>query len=98
MNHSKNFGTYSMGNGQQLLSTMTAGIRHFEDKTVVRHHKREMLGKISIMVMQTVHEHRPLVLMLLLVLAVFGYTSLAISCLVFITLLGLSLRSRKGTL
>ncbi len=96
--HSKKFGAYRMGDGQQLLSTMTAGIRHFEDKTVVHHRKREMFSKISIMVMQTVLDHRPLVLMLVLLSVVFGYTFLTLSSLAIILLLAFSLRSRKGTL
>ncbi len=99
MNHpSNNYGVYHLGGGQIMLSTMTVGVRCFDDNTVVRNSNREILIKVFATLVQTVRDHRPLVLMLVLLSAVFGYTFLTLSSLAIILLLAFSLRSRKGTL
>ncbi len=98
MNHPSNhYGVYHLGGGRKMLSTMTAGVRCLDDN-VVHNSKREILTKVIETFVQTVRDHRPLMLMLVLLSAVFGYTFLTLSSLAIILLLAFSLRSRKGTL
>lgn len=87
---SRRYGVYRLGGGRYLLSTMSAGIRCFDDRTIMRRKKRKDLQKVALM--QAVHDHRPLFFVLAVAAAVEGHAFLLS---LSILLLVLSLRPRK---